>query len=294
MPIEPFSTLISAETLSEKLRESPKKSDWVVIDCRFSLLKPDSGRVEYQNGHIPGAQYAHLDNDLSSPQYESSGRHPLPARSQWISRLESWGVRPDSQVIVYDHGSGAVAARLWWMLRWSGHMSVALLDGGFGAWRQAGLPDTTEIPEIKQTTYPAGIALDQNLWISTQQLESELSEITLLDVRNAERFDGISEPIDPVAGHIPGAINMPLADNLNDDAKFLSPDRLRERFTKLSGISETQRERSRIVHMCGSGVTACHNILAMEIAGLPGSRLYVGSWSEWIRDPRRRVVRANP
>lgn len=153
MPPESYNTLISAETLSKKLSESPKNSGWVVIDCRFSLLKPDSGCVEYQNGHIPGAHYAHLDNDLSSPQTESSGRHPLPTRSQWISRLESWGVRPDSQVVVYDHGSGAVAARLWWMLRWSGHMSVALLDGGFGAWQEAGLPDTTEIPEINETSY---------------------------------------------------------------------------------------------------------------------------------------------
>lgn len=172
-------------------------------------------------------------------------------------------------------------------------MSVALLDGGFGAWQEAGLPDATETPEIKVTTYPAGIALDQNLWISTQQLESELSEITLLDARSAERFDGKSEPIDPVAGHISGAVNIPFEDNLSDDTKFLPPDRLRERFIKLFGINETQREWSNIVHMCGSGVTACHNILAMEIAGLPGSRLYVGSWSEWIRDPRRQVVRAN-
>ncbi len=294
MQTKSCNTLISAEILSEKLGGFSEISDWIVIDCRFSLANPDSGRAEYQNGHIPGARYAHLDNDLSSPQTESSGRHPLPEKSKWISTMESWGIRPDSQVVVYDHGSGAVAARLWWMMRWSGHMSVALLDGGFRAWQESGLPVTNEIRRVKRTTYPSDLSLNQDLWITTDQLENELNDIILIDARSAERFDGIAEPIDPVAGHIPGAINMPLEANLGVDEKFLPADQLRERFIDLAGAIDSQKEFSGIVHMCGSGVTACHNILAMEIAGLPGSRLYVGSWSEWIRDPRREVVPASP
>lgn len=285
-----FETLISAARLFEIITEYPGQENWVIVDCRFSLADPDQGIEEYKNGHLPGAFYAHLDNDLSAPPSEASGRHPLPEPADWISTLESWGLSPQSQVVVYDHGPGAVAARLWWMLRWCGHRRVALLDGGFRNWQEAGLPIETEIPQRHQASRLTNYAVEGGLWIDTQQLIHELPNITLLDARSPERFYGRSEPIDPVAGHIPGAINMPLEKNLDRDGKFLPAGRLRQRFMKLGALEEDPQNKAGIVHMCGSGVTACHNMLAMEIAGLTGSRLYVGSWSEWIRDSKRPVA----
>lgn len=285
-----FKTLISARQLSETIIEHPERDNWIIVDCRFSLADPEQGIKEYKTGHLPGAFYAHLDNDLSAPTSKATGRHPLPNPASWFSTLQSWGLNPQSQVIVYDHGSGAVAARLWWMLRWSGHRRVALLDGGFRSWQEAGLPVETETAQRHQESHLTSYAADDALWIDTQQLIDELPRITLLDARSPERFYGRSEPIDPVAGHIPGAINIPLEQNLDQNGKFLPAGRLRQRFLKLGGLGENLQNQVDIVHMCGSGVTACHNILAMEIAGLTGSRLYVGSWSEWIRDPTRPIA----
>ncbi|MGI9316011.1 MAG: sulfurtransferase [bacterium] len=287
-----FGTLITAEQLLERVIEPAALLDWVIIDCRFSLANPEQGYSEYKQGHIPGAFYAHLDNDLSGTLTETSGRHPLPFESTWLAQLATWGINPQSQVVVYDHGSGAIAARLWWMLRWSGHSQVALLDGGFKAWQENKLPVSIDKPSITDLVHQAEFTFDHGLWVSTTQLEVALPEITLIDARSADRFNGISEPIDPVAGHIPGAISMPLEDNIDQGEEFLPADRLRERFAKLALVEAGETKRSEIVHMCGSGVTACHNILAMEVAGLSGSRLYVGSWSEWIRDPHRAVARA--
>ncbi len=290
MSIPKYSNLISAEQLASESLNRVSRKNWLIVDCRFSLAAPDLGWAEYLDSHIPGAYYAHLDNDLSGPLTASSGRHPLPELSQWKRLIGRWGVDHDTQVVVYDHGTGATAARLWWMLRWSGHFNVALLDGGYRAWQEAGLPISVQKPEFVDINTAIDFKVDSSLWISTPQLELELPKSILVDARSAERFHGITEPIDPVAGHIPGALNMPLEENLGKDGKFLSADELRSRFTKNIEGCKAKKNQSDVIHMCGSGVTACHNILAMEIAGLTGSRLYVGSWSEWIRDPGRPIA----
>lgn len=292
MSIPTHSNLISAEELASEGLDKLSRKNRLIVDCRFSLATPDKGWAEYMDGHIPGAYYAHLDNDLSGPLTASSGRHPLPELSRWTYLLNRWGVDHDTQVVVYDHETGAIAARLWWMLRWSGHFNVALLDGGYQAWQEAGLPISVQIPEFVDTNTSIDLKVDSSLWISTHQLELELElpKSVLVDARSAERFHGITEPIDPVAGRIPGAVNMPLEENLSKDGRFLSADDLRSRFTKNIEGCKAKNNQSEVIHMCGSGVTACHNILAMEIAGLTGSRLYVGSWSEWIRDPDRPIV----
>ncbi len=290
MSIPTYNNLVSAEELAAKSLNKLWPKNWLIVDCRFSLAAPDQGWAEYIDGHIPGAYYAHLDNDLSGPVTASSGRHPLPELSQWSHLLNKLGINPHTQVVVYDHGTGAIASRLWWMLRWSGHFNVALLDGGYQAWQEAELPVSVIIPNLVDANTSIDFKSDPSLWISTHQLEVELPKAALVDARSAERFHGITEPIDPVAGHIPGAVNMPLEENLGKDGRFLSADDLRNRFTNIIEGCKVNNNQSDVIHMCGSGVTACHNILAMEIAGLTGSRLYVGSWSEWIRDPDRPVT----
>jgi thiosulfate/3-mercaptopyruvate sulfurtransferase len=260
---------------------------WVVLDCRFDLARPGWGESDYGEGHIPGAHYANLERDLSGPLGPGLGRHPLPPVS-WMERcLQRWGIGPHTQVVAYDQGPGAFAARLWWLLRWLGHGAVAVLDGGLAAWREAGLPLQREVPAV--AAVPAAVRRCGEGWLATETLEAELEagRILLLDAREDFRFRGEREPIDPVAGHIPGARNLPYLGNLDPDGRFLSEAALRERFQRaLAGVAARD-----VVHMCGSGVTACHNLLAMERAGLSGSRLYPGSWSEWIRDPRRPIAR---
>lgn len=274
-------TLISAEALNNQL----DNRDWVVFDCRFQLDKPDWGEEAYRQSHIPGARYAHLDRDLAVPQTARTGRHPLPdpeAFAQWLGRN---GVTAGRQVVVYDQGGGAFAARLWWMLRWLGHQGVAVLDGGWAAWVEAALPVDDKIPEPDKATFEP--QRHDDLWLTSEQLESALSQQSaqVLDARGAERFRGDNEPIDPKAGHVPGALNLPFQGNLNDQGRFKDPDSLKARFAP---VLQQSGDRD-IVHMCGSGVTACHNLLAMEVAGLGDSRLYAGSWSEWITDPDRPI-----
>ena len=258
----------------------------VTLDCRFDLADTTRGRRLYGQGHIPGAVFADLDLDLTGRVSAHSGRHPLPDPQALSARLGAWGIGPDTPVAVYDDLGGAFAARAWWLLRWLGHERVQLLDGGLQAWTHAGLPLSQEIPERRARDFPCNPAAGS--WIDTADLVTALARdaIQVVDARAPARFRGEHEPIDPVAGHIPGAINLPLTDNLDSAGRFLAPERLRERFAAALG----ERPPGEIAHSCGSGVNACHNLLAMEIAGLGGSRLYAGSWSEWIRDPERPVA----
>lgn len=276
-----FTTLISVSDLA------PHTSDpnWLVVDCRFDLAKPDSGEQAYREGHVPGALYAHLDRDLSSPITPDSGRHPLPDPERFAQRLSEWGVSPTTQVVAYDADTGAFAARLWWLLRWVGHEAVAVLDGGLRAWREAGLPLSTEIPARQPTRFIAHP--NRDAWVSTAEVAERLrAGWRLLDARAPERFAGAVEPIDPVAGHVPGAVNHPLTTNLDANGRFLSREELRKRYeASQAGVSD-----DRTIAMCGSGVTACHLLLAMEAAGKHGAKLYAGSWSEWIRDPSRETA----
>jgi thiosulfate/3-mercaptopyruvate sulfurtransferase len=277
-----FTTLVNCDQLAEHLG-SPT---WVVVDCRFNLADPAAGEEAYTAGHIPGAHYAHLDHDLSGPITPTSGRHPLPDATKLAQRLGQWGITEHTQVVAYDDAGGAFAARLWWLLRWLGHARVAVLDGGFSAWTRGGYSTSIEVATPRPGVFVP--TTDPSQWVTSAALEGLVAagSVQLIDARDPERFRGEVEPIDPVAGHIPGAINVPFKQNLNSDGTFQSPDALRDRFAPVIG----SREPETVVHMCGSGVTACHNVLAMEHAGLGGTRLYAGSWSEWIRDGSRPVA----
>ena len=278
-----YTTLIDPQTLYHHL-DNP---DWVVVDCRFNLADTGAGLTAYRTGHIPSARYAHLDDDLSSTITPTSGRHPLPDPDRLAATLSRWGIGNNSQVVAYDDVGGAMAGRLWWLLRWLGHERCAVLDGGLKHWQQAGLPLTDAEPESVTAEFTPKV--DNRLWLSSEAVADSLeqNQALLIDARAPARFQGKTEPLDPVAGHVPGAINAPFDGNLDQQGRFRSPDELRQRFeTLLAGKSPDQ-----VLHMCGSGVTACHNLLAMEAAGLPGARLYAGSWSEWIRDPARPVAR---
>lgn len=278
-----FTTLISAAQLAANLH----KPDWVVFDCRFSLADNKAGLEAYQKGHLPGARYVHLNNDLSSAITPQSGRHPLPDFAELAHKLGHWGVGARSQVVVYDDASGAFAGRLWWLLRCMGHDQVAVLDGGIKQWLKRDLPVTSALPEVMPRAFRP--YLDQSQWLTVDQLEQALAHDAnkLVDARSAERYQGLQEPIDPVAGHVPKALNRPFQENLDAEGVFLPAAQLRQSFTALLGGGAAEQ----VVHMCGSGVTACHNLLAMEVAGLTGSKLYAGSWSEWIVDPDRPVAR---
>jgi thiosulfate/3-mercaptopyruvate sulfurtransferase len=278
-----FSMLVDTNTLNGKL-DDPQ---WVVFDCRFSLKNPDEGREKYHAGHIPGARYANLDKDLSSPKQADTGRHPLPVFDEFIGWLRRNGVSQGSQVVVYDDVGGVIAGRLWWMLRMLGHSHVAVLDGGWKAWTRGKLAVTIDEPSPVVGDFDGQPASDW--WVSTedieQMLENDGKRAPILDARAAPRYRGEKEPIDPKAGHVPGALNRPCDGNLDDQGYFQTPDRLRQAFEELL----PDPEAAEVIHMCGSGVSACHNILAMELAGWPMTRLYVGSWSEWITDPGRVI-----
>ncbi len=283
-----FDTLISAQELAQRLGDPAL----VVLDCRFDLARPDWGAEAYAAGRIPHARYAHLDRDLSAPVSRTSGRHPLPEPLALGARFGAWGIGPDSQVVAYDQGPGAFAARLWWLLRWLGHTGVAVLDGGLAAWQAAGFALETTAAAAPSARHFAGRP-DARLLADTPEIERALragalerGEYPLIDARGADRFAGQNETLDPIAGHIPGALNHPFTDNLAG-GRFLDAAALRARYLRTLG----RRPAERVVCMCGSGVTACHNLLALEIAGLGGARLYAGSWSEWIRDPARPVSR---
>lgn len=271
------------------LQGSRKDPNWVVVDCRFDLANPKAGRATYIDAHIPGARYADLNKDLSAPVTSQSGRHPLPSPALLAAKLGQWGIDRQSQVVAYDAASGAFAARLWWLLRWLGHESVAVLEGGWQAWQAAGLAQEQDIPVMRPRQFIPRVREDQSLSVEAIQQGLATHTIQLIDARGAARYAGEIEPIDPVAGHIPGAVNLPFEGNLDSQNRFLPPEQLRARFGPYTDIASVRG----VIHMCGSGVTACHNLLAMEIAGLRGSRLYPGSWSEWIRDPDRNVKKGH-
>jgi len=277
-----FTTLVTVDALKTHLTDP----QWVIFDCRFRLADPQAGLRAYQAGHIPGARYADLERDLCRAKTVTTGRHPLPKPPLLADKLGQWGVDVSKQVVVYDDNTSAIAARMWWLLHWLGHAAVAVLDGGLAAWKeQGGLLETTT-PHPIATRFVA--RPNESMWVRTRYLEERLHqhEDLLLDARAPERFRGEQEPLDPVAGHIPGAVNRPLERNLDANGKFLPASVLRAAF---SDLTETKSPME-VIHTCGSGVTACHNLLAMEIAGLSGSRLYPGSWSEWIRDPKHPVA----
>jgi thiosulfate/3-mercaptopyruvate sulfurtransferase len=281
-------------TLIEPAELAPRTDDpnWVVLDCRFDLARPAWGEEEFTRGHVPNALYAHLERDLSSAVTPTSGRHPLPAREAFSATLGRWGVDEKVQIVAYDQGAGAYASRLWWLARWAGHTNVAVLNGGFAAWQQAGLPVTKQPGVRPHRAYSPSHAPAH--FVTTAQLsavqtagELQSGESVLVDARAADRFVGQNETLDPVAGHIPGARNHPFMGNVDAQGRFLPAATLRARWLEtLRGQSP-----SKTIAMCGSGVTACHNLLALEVAGLPGARLYAGSWSEWIRDAAHPVER---
>ncbi len=279
-----YTTLISAAELAPHVGAP----GWLLVDCRHDLADPEAGRRAYQVGHLPGAVFAHVDSDLADlspgPNGEFRGRHPLPAPDIFISTLRRWGVNRDTQVIAYDAQGGMFAARLWWMLRWVSHEAVAVLDGGLPAWQAQGGALTDEVPVQPTGNIERGPALTATVDAEDIRANISTGERTLLDARAPDRFRGENETLDPVGGHIPGARNRFFKDNLQADGRFKPAAQLRAEFGALIGQSD------KLVSQCGSGVTACHNLLALEIAGLPGAALYPGSWSEWCADPARPVA----
>ena len=280
----PWETLVQAEALAPRLGAS----GLVVLDCRSSLLDPEAGARAWREGHIPGARHVHLDRDLSGPAGVGRGRHPWPEADAFAARLAAWDVGPDTQVVAYDDGDGAYAARLWWMLHVLGHRAVAVLDGGWTRWSALGLPSgresgVSDSPRAMPAAATRSAGFLREFLLDAEAVAAHLARGGLLvDARAGERFRGEVEPIDPVAGHVPGAVSRPYAANLAE-GRFKPPARLREEFEALLA----GRAPGELVAMCGSGVTACHHLLAMAHAGLPGARLYTGSWSGWVSDPSR-------
>lgn len=279
----PFTTLITADELLA-LREDPAPS--VVVDCGFDLVDTEAGERAWRESHIAGSFYLHLDRDLSGAKTGSNGRHPLPERSAFAATLGRLGIVPATQVIALDRQGGPYASRLWWMLRWMGHDAVAVLDGGFDAWQAAGgAVDALSPAATPAAPYPE--RAPRAATTSADALLAQLGRVRLVDARAGERFRGEVEPLDKAAGHIPGALHRFFKDNLAASGRFKPAAQLRAEFETLLG----REAAAQTVHQCGSGVTACHNLLAMEHAGLTGSRLYPGSWSEWSADPARPLAR---
>ncbi|KFX67777.1 3-mercaptopyruvate sulfurtransferase [Pseudomonas taeanensis MS-3] len=280
----PIAQLITPSALHARL-EQP---DLMILDCRFALDDPAYGQRSYDEGHIAGAQFADLERELSGPISKGvTGRHPLPQPTVLLERLRQWGLNNASEVVLYDDGPGAFAARAWWLLAWLGKREgVYLLDGGLKAWREAGL----QLTRIQLSATPGDFQgqADASLLVSAKQLQQRLNspDLTLLDARALPRFRGEVEPLDPVAGHIPGAQCAAFTDNLDSNGRFLPAEKLRQRFA----AQLKQRPASELVAYCGSGVTACHNLFALCLAGFPLAPLYAGSWSEWITDPTRPVA----
>ncbi|MGH8695741.1 MAG: sulfurtransferase [Burkholderiales bacterium] len=273
--------LVTTATLAARL-DDPR---WVVFDCRHDLARPDAGREAYLESHLPGARFMDMDEDLAGPLTGANGRHPLPGPAAFAAKLGAAGVGEDSQVVAYDAQGGTSAARLWWMLRWLGHDAVAVLDGGLGKWRREERPESAALPRIAPARFEPRV---RPLAVDLEFVAGHLRDpaMKLVDARSAERYRGEAEPIDPVAGHIPGSVNRFVGENLATGGVFKPAAQLRAEWQALLAGAPAEG----VVHSCGSGVAACHNLLAMEVAGLSGSRLYPGSWSEWCADPRRSVA----
>lgn len=273
--------LVTAEDLACRL-DDPR---WIVFDCRHDLMRPEAGEDLYRASHIPGARFASVDRDLSGAKDGHDGRHPLPSRADFVAFLAAAGVSADSVVVGYDASNGLYAARLWWMVRWIGHAHVVVLDGGLPTWLAAGLPMTEDVPTPRRGNLALGPSLVAQ--VDTADVVANLAthDRLVVDARAPERFRGDVEPLDPVAGHIPGAVNHPMARSIAADGRFKDAADLRREFdTTLAG-----RAPADVVQSCGSGITACHGLLAMELAGLPGAALYGGSWSAWCSDASRPV-----
>lgn len=281
-----FTSIIAAADLAKNLDKN-----WIIVDCRFSLFDLDKGRQDYGKSHIPGAYYAHLDEDLSGEIIPGqTSRHPLPKIEDLEFLFSSWGVATNMQVVVYDNKSGAIAARLWWMLKWSGHDAAAVLNGGWQAWEAGNFP-TEELAPIRNPARPKSnfkADVQHDLLITAEEVEKHLQDtrFTLIDSRASKRYQGLEEPIDPIAGHIPGALNLPFMENVDKDGHFLSVEALKNRFDSLLEKKDDK------AFYCGSGVTACHNIVAYYHTTGQMPKLYAGSWSEWITDENRPMVKA--
>ena len=278
----PKATLVSAAELAARLADP----DWLVADCRAELSDREAGALAWRAGHIPGAIHADLERDLSAPVTPRTGRHPLPPVEAIAATFSRWGVTGTTQVVAYDAGNGAYAARLWWMLRYLGHDAVAVLDGGFAAWLAGGHPVSDAAVTRRPAVFVARPRPEMLCDASGVQAALARGEL-LVDVRGAERFAGKVEPLDAVAGHVPGAVNLPFTQNLDETGRFRPGAELAELWRSRTGVTAG----SSPICMCGSGVTACQALLSLEIAGIGGGRLYAGSWSEWIRDPGRPVAR---
>ncbi len=279
-----FTTLIDANTLSQHLSDP----QWVILDCRHDLMNPDFGPNAVAEGHIESAQFANIDTDLSGPKKDADGvfrgRHPLPDRAALLETLRRWGINDDSQVIAYDAHGGMYAARLWWLLRWLGHGAVAVLDGGLAAWGTAGLPLVTAVTERPRGNLAEKPTLVRKVSVGDLLENLDAKRLQVVDARANDRFRGENETIDPVGGHIPGARNRFFKDNLQADGRFKDAATLKQELASIIGTPASA------VMQCGSGVTACHNLLALEIAGLSGAALYPGSWSEWCADSTRPIA----
>ncbi len=278
----PFTTIISAAELAQHL-DNP---DWAVVDARFVLTNPNQGERDYRAGHIPGAVYAHLERDLSSPQIVGqTGRHPLPALESLVQTLSQWGIDSATQVVVYDDFSAVYAGRLWLLLRWLGHDAVAVLDGDWRQWRQEGRPVCSGTETRTPRTFVPHPRPE--LLVTAAEIEARLGDpaLRLFDARAADRFRGENETLDAVGGHIPGARSAPYADNLDSKGRMLPPEQLRSRYTQLLGDSAVEEA----IFYCGSGVSVAHDLIAVQHAGLPLPRVYAGSWSDWISNDTRAV-----
>jgi thiosulfate/3-mercaptopyruvate sulfurtransferase len=280
-----LTALVAPDILAQHLTDP----DWVVFDCRHDLTDTTRGRKDYATSHIPGARFLHLDEDLSAPKTGANGRHPLPDPQGLMEKLGRAGVDSRKQVVAYDAQGGMMAARLWWLLRWLGHLPVAVLDGGWNQWIAEGRPQRAEVPQPQPARFSGK---PSKSWVGADFVRARLDDpgTVLVDARAPDRFRGQNETLDPVGGRIPDARNRYFRDNLDASGRFKAPEALKQEFETVLGPGGAEN----VVNYCGSGVSACHNLLAMEIAGLRGARLYPGSWSEWCADPSRPIARGEP
>ncbi len=279
-----LASLVDLDNSDQTETDADGARSTIVFDCRFSLADVDEGDRLFRSGHIPGAFYAHLDHDLSSTIVPGrTGRHPLPESRDFVTFLEERGVCDSTQVVCYDDKGGAIAARLWWMCKWIGHEKVAVLDGGIQSWINADYTLEQPIPPLPSTKGTITATVQQHLVVDATALEEQETGVKAIDARASDRYSGGHEPIDPIGGHIPGALSFPFAENL-DNGRFKNQSDLRARYASLSGV-----QNGTLISYCGSGVTAAHNILAIVHAGFPMPRLYAGSWSDWITNPERTI-----
>ena len=278
-----YKTIISAEDLKNNI----DNNDFIVFDCRCDISDSSYGRSAYNDGHIQNSIFIDVDHDLASEKTVDSGRHPLPDPEILSEKLSQWGMNSSKQVVVYDDAGGAFASRMWWIFKWLGHTNVAVLDGALGAWMSSGGKLTSKTTIFERSSFTPKIHDD--LHVSLKEVEEAQYQMDklILDARSKERYLGIKDPVDPVAGHIPGAISHPLGLNLDKNGHFKSVEELKHGFNKVIGDTKSFN----IISMCGSGITACHNILALEICGFKDIPLYVGSWSEWIVDKNRPIAK---